>query len=134
MTTKKRKPGQQPHEPTDEKRRVVDALMAAGIKEDTIARYVGITGKTLRKYYRAELDAGGEFAHARVAMTAFEKAVAGEGAFTFFWLKTRAGWRETTHLEVTTPGIVSDTPLDKLVTTDEWLNEYAPTTAQKDLN
>lgn len=58
--------------------------------------------KTLRKHYRQELDFGHTKANARVAEFLYRKATTeGSQAVTaaIFWLKTRAGWRETTVQE-----------------------------------
>jgi hypothetical protein len=84
-------------EPTDEQRRLVKSLAAYGMKYDAIARRLGIRStKTLAKHFREELDSGDTEANAQVAQTLFQMAISGEQpASTMFWLKTRAGWRET---------------------------------------
>ncbi len=46
------------HEPTEKTRNEVQALAGFGVREDEIALYIGIDPKTLRKYYRPELDTG----------------------------------------------------------------------------
>jgi hypothetical protein len=83
--------------PTDEQRRLVKSLAAYGMKYDSIARRLRIRStKTLSKHFREELDAGETEANAQVAQTLFQMAISGEQpASTMFWLKTRAGWRET---------------------------------------
>ena len=77
-------------------------MCGVGIPADDIARSIGISADTLRKYYREELDNGTTKANAAVAQSLYKKAL-GEGtgavAAAIFWLKTRAGWRETVHLE-----------------------------------
>jgi len=84
------------HEPTNESRAIVSNLAAFGIRQESIARQLGISKPTLEKYYREELEHGLDDANAKVANTLFSMAVSGEHpAATFFWLKTRAGWRET---------------------------------------
>ena len=69
-----------------------------GVPEIDIAGVIGIDPKTLRKHYRAELDHGHVKANVRVAGNLYRKAT-GEGreavVAAIFWLKTRAGWRET---------------------------------------
>ncbi len=59
--------------------------------------------KTLRKHYRDELDTGHVKANAKVAENLYRKAT-GEGreavVAAIFWLKTRAGWKETSVHEV----------------------------------
>jgi hypothetical protein len=83
--------------PTDEQRRLVKSLAAYGMKHDAIARRLGIRStKTLCKHFREELDRGDTEANAQVAQTLFQLATSGEcPAASMFWLKTRAGWRET---------------------------------------
>jgi hypothetical protein len=69
-----------------------------GVPEADIAGVIGIDPKTLRKHYRAELDHGHTKANARVAESLYRKATSdGPQSVTaaIFWLKTRAGWRET---------------------------------------
>jgi len=64
---------------------------------------LGIDPKTLRKHYRDELYHGHVKANAKVAENLFRKAT-GEGresvTAAIFWLKARAGWRETSVHEV----------------------------------
>jgi len=89
-----------PHEPTDKTRAEVQALAGFGIREDEIAIYVGIDAKTLRKYYRSELDSGHIKANAAVARALYRQAVdEGSTSAAIFWLKARAGWRETQNIE-----------------------------------
>ena len=94
--------GRPPHEPTPMSRRNVEALAGYGIPEADIARVIGIDPKTLRKHYRQELRYGHVKANARVAENLFRKAT-GEGReaviAAIFWMKTRAGWKETTVTE-----------------------------------
>jgi hypothetical protein len=85
-----------PHlHPTDEQRQLVKFLAAAGIRQTDIARIIGIRSpKTVRKYFRRELDLGSPEANTMVAKTLYKKAVAGDTTAAIFWLKCRAGWRE----------------------------------------
>lgn len=85
-----------------EDRKTVEALAAFGIPSDKIAGILGISQPTLRKYFRTELDLGLEKANIAVAKTLFQMATSGEQpAATFFWLKTRAKWREVHTIEHT---------------------------------
>ena len=69
-----------------------------GVPETDIARVLAIDPKTLRKHYREELDTGQIKATAKVAEFLFRKATT-EGpqcvTAAIFWMKTRAGWRES---------------------------------------
>ena len=95
------------HQPDPLTRRQVEALAGYGVPETDIAGVVGIDPKTLRKHYRGELDHGHVKANAKVAENLFRKAT-GEGreavTAAIFWLKTRAGWRETNVHEVSGRG------------------------------
>ena len=83
--------------PTDEQRRLVKSLAAIGTKQCDIAPLVGVRSeKTLRKYFRQELDRGELEANGKVAQALYQMATSGKNvAATVFWLKCRAGWRET---------------------------------------
>lgn len=85
--------GQQPHKPTQELRERVCELRSHGIKQRTIAKIIGIDEDTLVKYYKEELDEGGESAVAKVASTLFKKSVDGDVTSMIFYLKTRGRWR-----------------------------------------
>ena len=69
-----------------------------GVPEAEIAGVLGIDAKTLRKHYRQELRHGHTKANTRVAESLYRKAT-GDGSQSvtaaIFWLKTRAGWKET---------------------------------------
>jgi hypothetical protein len=87
--------GRRAHKPDPAQRRQVEAMAAYGIPEADIARVVGVDPKTLRKYYRDELDMGETKANAQVAGFLFNSARTGNVTAQIFWLKTRARWRET---------------------------------------
>ena len=95
--------GRKAHKPDNAGRRQVEALAGYGIPEAEIAGVIGVDPKTLRKHYRHELDHGHTKANARVAENLYRKAT-GEGreavTAAIFWLKTRAGWKETTAHEI----------------------------------
>lgn len=92
------------HQPTTEQRKQVETMAGFGITEDDIALSIGISAPTLRKHYRSELDLGHIKANSAVAQSLYKKAL-GDGASAvtaaIFWLKTRAGWKETTVTEHT---------------------------------
>jgi len=81
--------------PTEVQRAQVKSYAACGIPHEQIARQMGIRSpKTLRKYFRKELDSGVTEANYLVAKSMHEKARSGDVSAGKFWLKTRAGWRE----------------------------------------
>jgi len=96
--------GRRTHTPDPVGRRQVEALAGYGVPEADIAGMIGIDPKTLRKHYRDELDHGHVKANAKVAENLFRKAT-GEGreavTAAIFWLKARAGWKETSIRELT---------------------------------
>jgi len=74
-------------------------MAATGFTQEEIATCLGTKGidpKTMRKHFAVDLDTAANKANAAVANKAYQMAVTGNPpAATFFWLKTRCGWRET---------------------------------------
>ena len=89
-----------PHEPTRESRHLVQLHATIGTPQETIASILGIDAKTMRLHYREELDHASAQANATIGGALFNKAKGGDTAAMIFWMKTRAGWRETNNLEV----------------------------------
>lgn len=91
------KMGRKPHEPSEKDRRSVESMASYGIPELDIARVIGISHPTLRKWYLYELQTGHIKANSMIAQSLYKKAM-GEGqgsvAACIFWLKCRAGWVE----------------------------------------
>jgi hypothetical protein len=110
--------------PTAEQKKTVEAMSAYGISEDEVARAMGDHGidpKTLRKHFRHELDIGATKANSAVAQTAYQMATSGKcPAATMFWLKCRAGWKETNVLQHSGPNggpiQISNDELEKRIT------------------
>jgi hypothetical protein len=89
--------GRPPHEPSEKDRKTVESMAGYGIPPDDIARVIGISAPTLRKWYSHELETGHIKANSQVAQSLYQKAMgSGQGAVTacIFWLKVRAGWVE----------------------------------------
>jgi hypothetical protein len=85
------------HRPDKKSRDQVRTLAGMGTRHEDIARVMGVSGNTLVKHYRDELDCGGIEANAKVAESLFKKATgSGQGSVTaaIFWLKCRARWKE----------------------------------------
>jgi hypothetical protein len=81
--------------PTEEQRNIVKSMAACGIAHEQIAAHIGIRSpKTLRKYFRQELDRGVTEANYKVASSIFSKASSGDVEAGKFWLKNRAGWSD----------------------------------------
>jgi len=83
------------HQPTEEQRRQVMTMAGFGIPQPEIARLINISDRTLRTYYRRELDTGATEANVRVAQSLYTMAVKDRvPSAAIFWLKSRAGWKE----------------------------------------
>ncbi len=89
------------HEPTPEQRHIVQLHATIGTPQEDIAKVIGIDPKTLRLHYRDELDLASAKANAVIGGALFNKAKAGDTTAMIFWMKTRAGWRETSVTEHT---------------------------------
>ena len=96
---KNRGPGQPPHAPTSQQRKMVESMSAYGIPQDDISKVIGISIDTLAKHYREELDTATAKANAKVAETLYKQATNVDNprsaTAAIFWLKTRGGWKET---------------------------------------
>ena len=83
------------HVPTEATRQTVQLHTMVGTTQADIARVLDIDEKTLRKYYRDELDLAKAKSNATIGGALFNKAKNGDTAAMIFWMKTQAGWRET---------------------------------------
>lgn len=85
------------HQPSEEFRKQVEAATGIGLTAEQVGIILDIDEKTLRKYYRKELDSGAFKATANVARNLYRMAT-GTGreaaACAMFWMKCRAGWSE----------------------------------------
>ncbi len=102
------KSGPARYAPTDEDRQLVEGMVAAGLTRPVVAGLMGISPTTLRKHFREQLDNGDANATHRVAMGLYENATTptplypgGNVVAQIFWLKARAGWKETDRREIT---------------------------------
>jgi hypothetical protein len=87
-------------QPTNQQRRIVQAMAANGIPQESIAKMLGVAAKTLRKHCKTELAIGKTIAIFRVADALFKMAIDPNGgaasvAAAIFFLEARAGWKET---------------------------------------
>jgi hypothetical protein len=92
------------HVPTEATRQTVQLHTMVGTTQSDIARVLDIDEKTLRKYYRDELDLAKAKANATIGGALFNKAKTGDTSAMIFWMKTQAGWRESTNIDHTTNG------------------------------
>lgn len=95
------------HEPTDVTRGKVQALSQFGIPQDLIAESIGISAPTLRKHYRAEINAGKLTTARAVANNLYQYASGAKGTGSqqvtagMFWARTQMGWKETVDVNHT---------------------------------
>ena len=120
--------GRKPKELTEEQTVQVEAL-AAYLTQDQIADYFGVTRVTFAAmvdrdpgialhYKRGKAKAIGT-----VAQGLLQKARAGDTTSAIFYLKTQAGWRETTHIDHTNNGKDMPTSLDVTKLSPEAMRE-----------
>jgi hypothetical protein len=91
-------------EPTEQERTQVAKMSGFGLPVEMVAALVrhGIAAGTLRRAFKQELERGRASAAAQIAETLFQKALGGDAASIFFYLKCRVpGWREIQRTEVT---------------------------------
>ena len=89
--------GRPRHKVTDSLRRHVRSLAGFGIKQEDIAKDLGISKPTLIEYYRKELDTGAIKANATVLNNLFRQATKDDFKAipaAIFWAKVRVGWSE----------------------------------------
>ena len=89
------------HVPTEATRQTVQLHTMVGTTQSDIARVLDIDEKTLRKYYRDELDLAKAKANATIGGALFNQAKFGDTSAMIFWMKTQAGWREKTDINHT---------------------------------
>jgi hypothetical protein len=108
--------GQPKYQPTEADRNTVRSMAATGFTQEQIATCLGTAGidpKTMRRHFALELATAANKANAAVANRAYQMAVAGDPpAATFFWLKCRNKWKETTRVEHTGPDGKSLIPVE----------------------
>jgi len=91
------------YQPIEADRGKVEAMVAYGIPQEEIAATMGISHPTLRRYFEREIQTGTHKANAKIAESLYNAAIKGKGqpavTAAIFWLKCRAGWKETAILE-----------------------------------
>jgi len=122
--TKKRQT-KPPHAPTDATRQTVQLHTMVGTTQADIARVLDIDEKTLRKYYRDELDLAKAKANATIGGALFNQAKSGDTSAMIFWMKTQAGWRERKDINHTSEdGSMSPKPAITAVDAIEAAKQY----------
>ena len=74
-------------------------MAAYGVPQVDIGLVIGCDPKTLRLHFQSELEIAAVEANAKVAQSLFKRATEGNGKDSvtacIFWLKCRAGWRDS---------------------------------------
>lgn len=99
--------GHPPYKVTEADRKKVRILASLGMRQVDIAAAFEIDLKTLRKYYREELDDGKLQTNSAVARSLYNMATDSKKpqvAAAIFWLKCQAGWKDQeSHIEQSAP-------------------------------
>lgn len=111
--SKKKHGGQNAHRPNDTTKRQVQGMALAGLDHDRIGRLIGISGDTLRKHYRVELEQEG-LVLGEIAQNLAQRAMDGDTISSIFYLKARAGWRDQ-HVKIDGDVRVHDTAKHRLL-------------------
>ena len=89
----------------------IEHLAALGMTQADVGYILGFSEDTISRHYPEAWAKGKAVAKAKVAGKLFEKAMSGDGASIFFYLKTQAGWRETQHVDHTSSDGTMASPL-----------------------
>lgn len=98
------KAGRKRWKPSPQDRTMVETMVGYGVPQEAIGQLLGVSDDTLRKHCAAEIELGTIKANAKVAEGLYKRATfqAGEErsnvTAAIFWMKTRAGWRETSDV------------------------------------
>lgn len=89
-------------EPTTAQSKTVSIMTGLGMSPKEISDILVIEESLLKMYYNRELSGASPYVNLAVAKVALRMALSGQSAdMTKFWLKSRAGWRETSNVELT---------------------------------
>lgn len=92
-------------EPGPEQALQVEQLTALGMSSKEIGAVLRIETKLLEKFYAYEIETSLSRINNSVAKVALQMALCGAlPDMTKFWLKTRAGWKETKEVQMTGAG------------------------------
>jgi hypothetical protein len=90
-----------PYKPDEKSSKQITLMAGIGLTHDQIAKVMGISDETLRRHYKKELATAKTMLNTQVANNLFRIATSSEKgavAAAIFWMKTRAGWKETIDL------------------------------------
>ena len=90
-----KKPGPEPKHPDPQKAEDIKVMVACGFEHARIARILKISTSTMHKYYKDELELGGDMANFEIGGTIFQAAKRGEKWACALWAARRMNWSET---------------------------------------
>lgn len=94
MTEKENRIGRPKFEPTAQRRALVVRLVAAGANEETVAKVLECSLRTLRRHFEEELRQGVSETTARIGFRVIQAAEAGDLRAAELYLRTRGRWSE----------------------------------------
>jgi len=99
------KAGRPPYVPTKHARHQVEQFVGMGMTREQICKVMSININTLYKYFSNELETADARRNFDVARNLYHMAVdpdhKSSATAAIFWLKSRAGWRDTVRSEIT---------------------------------
>lgn len=95
MTKKSGRPAWNP----SKKQRLAIETMLCIAKQDIVASVLGVDVDTLRKHCREEIEHAKTKKNTAVAAALLKTALGGNVTAQIFWLKTQAGFKETSRVE-----------------------------------
>jgi hypothetical protein len=87
-----------PYKPDEKSSKQISLMAGIVLTHDQISKVIGISDETLRRHYKKELEISKSLLNTQVASNLFRIATSSEKgavAAAIFWMKTRAGWKET---------------------------------------
>lgn len=82
-------------QPTPEETKQIELMCIAGVSQEQIAEVMGVNVLTLKKRCKEVLLKSRPKANSKVAGWLYQNCAKGNVTAQIFWLKTRAGWKET---------------------------------------
>ena len=76
--------GRKSYAPNQKDRDIIMMMTASGIPDV----------KTMKKYYKTEMECSADMANAKVAQSLFNQAINGNTSAAIWWTKSRMGWKE----------------------------------------
>lgn len=91
---------------TDIERAQVEKMAGLGVPLHQIGSLIreGIDKDTVIKHFRKELDNGKAKINAKIGLTLYQQAMAGNTSAAIWWTKSQMGWRDQSRIDITSNG------------------------------